>query len=99
MATITNLQIGLNTPKSPYLNQATHKDPEIEISNKNSNVRDYVTRDSTDKYSLACSILRVFKATFGYTEKSFRKIRVKSKWNTAFLAVPMENFREQQRNI
>ena len=71
MATISNLQIGLNTPKSPYLNQATHKDPEIEISSKNSNVRDYVTRDSTDKYSLECSILRVFKATFGYTEKKF----------------------------
>ena len=25
VATITNLQIGLNTPKSPYLNQATQK--------------------------------------------------------------------------
>ena len=40
VATITNLQIGLNTPKSPYLNQAsqkitcqnfpTPKNPEIE---------------------------------------------------------------------
>ena len=81
VATITNLQIGLNTPKSPYLNQATPKNtcqnfptpknPEIENFKKNSYVRDYVTRNSTDKYSLECSILKVFKATLGYTEKKF----------------------------
>ena len=34
-------------------------------------MRDYVTRNGTDKYSLERSILRVFKATFGYTEKNF----------------------------
>ena len=81
MATITNLQIGLNTPKSPYLNQASQKIlpkiflpqkiPKSKISNKNSNVRDYATRKSTDKYSLQCSILRVFKATLGFNEKEF----------------------------
>ena len=81
VATITNLQIGLNTPKSPYLNQASQKIlpkiflpqkiPKSKISNKNSYVRDYVTRNSTDKYSLKCSILRVFKATLGFNEKKF----------------------------
>ena len=82
VATITNLQIGSNTPKSPYLNQGSQKNtcqnfstpkkiPKSKISNKNSYVRDSVTRNSTDKYSLVCSILRVFKATLGYTEKKF----------------------------
>ena len=82
VATITNFQIGLNTPKSPYLNQASQKNtcqnfptpktPEIQKnSNKNSYVRDYVTRNSTDKYSLKCSILRVFKATLDFNEKKF----------------------------
>ena len=81
VATITNLQIGLNTPRSSYLHQATQKVlakiflpqklPKSKISNKNSYVRDYVTRNSTDKYSLECSILKVFKATLGYTEKKF----------------------------
>ena len=32
-------------------------------------MRDYVTRNRTEKYSLECSVLRVFKATLGYTEK------------------------------
>ena len=59
VATITNLQIGLNTPKSSYLHQATQKIlakiflpqkiPKSKISNKNSYVRDYLTRNSTDK--------------------------------------------------
>ena len=77
VATITNLHIGLNTPNSSYLHQATQKQlakiflpqklPKSKISIKNS----YVTRNSTDKYSLECSILKVFKATLGYTEKKF----------------------------
>ena len=45
--------------------------------NKNSYVRDYVTRNRTEKYSLECSVLRVFKATLGYTEK---KVSGKSGW-------------------
>ena len=59
VATMTNLQISLNTPKSPYLNQTTQKNtcqnfptpknPEIENFKKNSYVRDYVTRNSTDR--------------------------------------------------
>ena len=30
-----------------------------------------LSRNRTDKYSLECSVLRVFKATLGYTEKKF----------------------------
>ena len=61
LATITNLQIGLNTPKSPYLNQATQKNRKFQIRTRMNETMDRSEKNCMSSNSKKCKELVIRK--------------------------------------